>query len=69
MEKKYDTNGDGWIDASEAKAMMKAILRLVWTNGKARVNTPVERQFDGDGNGIISPKEAQAIHEALKEQG
>lgn len=64
-EKKYDANGDGYLEWPEAKEFLRDRLRIISTDGKAIVNTDLEREFDANADGIIDQTEAAAIREAL----
>jgi hypothetical protein len=65
VEKKYDADGNGYLNWDEAREMLKDKLRVIETGGRAVVNTDIETEFDADGDGIISVKEAEAIRAAL----
>jgi hypothetical protein len=60
-EKKHDGNGDGWIDATEARQMMQDRKVLVSTEGKAKVNTLAEDAADANKDGIVDPAEAKTL--------
>lgn len=64
-EKKYDTDGSGYLEWPEAKEFLRDRLRIINTDGKAIVNTDLEREFDGNADGVIDRTEAAAIREAL----
>jgi hypothetical protein len=61
FEKKHDGNGDGWIDAAEAKQMMQDRQVLAATGGKAKVNTPAEQAADVNKDGVVDPAEAKTL--------
>jgi len=65
-EKKYDANGDGYLEWPEAREFLKDRLTIINTAGKALVNTDFEREFDVNGDGVIDREEAAAIREALE---
>lgn len=67
VEKKYDTNGDGWIDPAEAKVILKNKQAEVKTQGQAKVETAVEKGYDTNKNGVISREEADAMEDDLLE--
>jgi hypothetical protein len=66
-EIKYDTNADGYLEASEAKEYLKDKSRLIETSGRAKVDSSIEKEYDSDNDGIISAKEAEALKEDLKD--
>ena len=66
-EKNFDANNDGLISREERKAMIKAKLRLINMDGKARVDSDVERHFDRDKNNTIDKDEAISLKDALKD--
>ena len=68
IEKKYDTDGDGWLTGDEARQFMEDRLRLAHTHGRAKVDSPLEREFDADGDGIISHEEAEVLREAIEQR-
>jgi Ca2+-binding EF-hand superfamily protein len=61
IEKKYDANGDGWLEPAEAKEMLKDKQVLIKTHGKAKVDTALEAEYDTNGDGVIDAKEAEAM--------
>ena len=64
-EKKYDANGDGYLEWPEAREFLKDRLTIINTDGKAIVNTDIEREFDDNGDGVIDRSEAAELKEAL----
>ena len=64
-ERKYDANGDGYLEWPEAREFLKDRLTIINTDGKAIVNTDIEREFDENGDGVIDKEEAAAVREAL----
>ena len=64
-EKKYDANGDGYLEWPEARAFLKDRLTIINSDGKAIVNTDIEREFDDNGDGVIDAGEAVELKEAL----
>ncbi len=67
LEKKYDTNGDGYLSWDEGRELLKDRLTVIKTDGQAIVNTDLEMEFDANGDGIIDRKEAPAVQQALEE--
>lgn len=65
LERKYDANGDGYLEWPEGRELLKDRLRVIETDGRAVVNTDIEREFDADGDGVIDREEADAIREVL----
>lgn len=63
LEKKYDANGDGWLETAEVKTMLQDKATLVKTQGKARVDSAIEKEYDADNDGIISTQEAEVMRE------
>ena len=61
LEKKYDANQDGWLEASEVKNMLRDRYALIQTNGKVKVDTPIEAEYDADGDGILDLKEVEDL--------
>jgi len=66
VEKKYDSNGDGYLQPQECKEMLKDKQTIINTNGKAKVDSAVEAEYDTNKDGVIDAKEAEALKEALK---
>jgi len=66
IEQKYDTNGDGWLEPSEVKEMLKDKHELIKTHGKAKVDTATEAEYDTNKDGIIDTKEAELMFEDVK---
>ena len=66
VEQKYDANGDGWLEESEVRQMLRDRHQLVKTKGKAKVDSAIEAEYDINSNGIIDQEEAQAMKEDLK---
>ena len=65
LERKYDADGDGYLEWAEGRELLRDRLRVVETDGRAVVNTDTEREFDADGDGVIDRDEAAAIREVL----
>lgn len=65
LEKKYDANGDGWLDWVEARELLRDRRRVIETDGRAIVNSAIEKQFDANGDGIIDAQEAEELRAAL----
>ncbi len=63
LERKYDQNGNGWLETNEVKELLKSRYKYVKSNGKASVDSSIEEGYDADANGIIDSKEAQALNE------
>ena len=66
FEKKYDSDGNGYLSGSEAKELLRDRLRIISTHGKAKVNTPLEKEYDVNGDGVIDRSEARAMREAVQ---
>lgn len=66
IEKKYDKDGDGFLDWTEAREMLKDRLVLIQTDGKAKVDTDIELEFDANGDGVIDKAEAPALRAAIE---
>ncbi len=64
-EKKYDADGDGYLDGDEAKEMLRDRLRIINTQGRAKVDGALEREFDANDDGIIDRAEAAAMKDAV----
>lgn len=65
-ERKYDANGNGFLEWPEARKFLEDRLTIINSDGKAIVNTEIEREFDDNGDGVIDPVEAVQIREALE---
>jgi len=63
LEKKYDANGDGWLEPAEVKELLKDRYTLIKTKGKAKVDTAIEEEYDTNEDGVIDAKEAEAMRE------
>ena len=61
LEKKYDANGDGWLEPAEVKEMLKDKYTLIKTHGKAKVDTDLEAEYDTNGDGVIDANEAEVM--------
>ena len=66
IEKQYDVNGDGWLEESEVKAMLKAKQEMIKTKGKAKADTEIEKEYDINKDGVISSEEAEPMKEDVK---
>jgi len=66
VERRYDANGDGYLEWVEAQALLQDRMRILATDGRAIVDTDIEREFDGNCDGVIDQTEAEAIREALE---
>ena len=66
-EKKYDANGDGWLEPEEVKEMLKDRQTLIETKGKAKVDSAIEEEYDENGDGVIDGEEAEALIEDIKD--
>ncbi len=63
IEKQYDANGDGWLEESEVKAMLKAKHEMIKTKGKAKADTVIEKEYDANKDGMIDSEEAKTMEE------
>ncbi|HAZ09570.1 MAG: hypothetical protein A2047_01880 [Omnitrophica bacterium GWA2_41_15] len=63
VEKKYDSNQDGWLQESEVKEMLKDKHELIKTKGKAKADTEVEKEYDVNKDGVIDSNEAEFMKE------
>lgn len=63
LEKKYDANGDGWLEEAEVRQLLKDKYEIIKTNGKAKVDNPTEAEYDTNKDGIIDSSEAAALKE------
>lgn len=64
-EKGFDADGNGYISGDEARAMLQARLRVINTQGRAKVDNELEREFDGNGDGYIDRTEAILMRKAV----
>ena len=60
-EKRYDIDGNGWLDSKETKALLKDKYAIIQTDGKAKVNTAIETKYDANKDGVIDAAEAEAM--------
>lgn len=65
LERKYDTDHDGWIEPDEKRKLLEDKYALVKTNGKAKVDTAIEAKYDTNSDGIIDIKEGQLLKQDL----
>lgn len=65
VEKKYDENGDGWLEPEETKKMLSDKHTLIKTEGRAKVDSEIEAEYDANGDGIIDGSEANALKEDI----
>jgi len=63
LEKKYDTNSDGWLEPTEVKEMLKDKYELIKTHARAKVDTEIEQNYDTNEDGVIDADEAKALKE------
>lgn len=63
VEKQYDANGDGWLEESEVKAMLKAKHEMIKSKGKAKADTVIEKEYDANKDGMIDSEEAKTMKE------
>ena len=66
VEKKYDANGDGWLEPAEVKQLLTDKHTIIKTRGKARVDTELESEYDANNDGVIDLPEAKIMHHDLK---
>ncbi|MFH2136892.1 MAG: hypothetical protein ABII88_00100 [Candidatus Omnitrophota bacterium] len=66
LEKKYDTDGNGFLQPAEAQELLKAKYALIKTHGKAKVDTELEKQYDTDNDGILSLQESKELYEDIQ---
>jgi Ca2+-binding EF-hand superfamily protein len=67
VEKKYDKNGNGWLEPEEAKEMLKDKYTLIQTQGKAKVDTQLEKEYDTNSDGVIDKLEAVGLKGDLQQ--
>ena len=67
-EKRYDTNGDGYLSWAEGREMLKDRLAIIQTDGRAIVNNEIELEFDVNQDGVIDREEAAKLKAALDAQ-
>ncbi len=67
-EKKYDTNGDGYLSWEEGREMLKDRVAIIQTHGRAIVNNELEMEFDTNKDGVIDRTEAAQLKDALSAQ-
>jgi len=67
LEKKYDVNGDGWLEPAEVKELLKDRYTLIKTKGKAKVDTAIEEDYDKNEDGVIDAQEAEAMEVDVKD--
>lgn len=65
-EKRYDTNGDGYLNWEEGREYLKDRIRVINTEGRAIVNNDIELEFDVDKDGVIDRAEAANIKAVLE---
>jgi hypothetical protein len=65
FEKKYDKNGDGYLEWPEARELLKDKHTLILTDGQAKVDTDIELEFDANDDGVIDRAEAADLKLAL----
>ena len=53
VERKYDSNSDGWLEAAEVKEMLQAKHALIKSNGKAKVDTVMNESFGFGGQNNV----------------
>jgi hypothetical protein len=66
IERKYDRNGDGFLEWPEVRELLKDRYALIVTQGQAKVDTDFELEFDADQDGVIDKTEAAALKAALE---
>lgn len=66
LEKKFDSNGDGWMNAYENNELLKYKYRMVQANGRTRVETDAEKLYDTNNDGYINIEEAEVMKEDLR---
>lgn len=65
LEKKYDSNSNGWLEPNEAKKLLEDRYAQIKKQGKARVDTELEADYDANDDGIIDAQEAKDLKEDL----
>ena len=67
LERKYDADGNGWLDNQEARNMLRARYRYMKRRRMTKVDNPFEAKFDINSNGYIDTGELQALKDAIQE--
>ncbi len=60
IERKYDLNSDGQLDAVEKAELFKDKQAIIISEGKARVDTYQEQLYDTNRDGLLDAQEADS---------
>ena len=66
IERKYDLNSDGELDAVEKAELFKDKQAVIISEGKARVDTYQEQRYDINRDGLIDAQEAASWKEDIE---
>jgi hypothetical protein len=66
-EKKYDADANGFLTWNEARELLRARALAASIEGRAVVDTDIEKEFDGNGDGVIDKVEAERMREAAED--
>ena len=66
IERKYDLNSDGELDAVEKAELFKDKQAVIISEGKARVDTYQEQRYDTNRDGLIDAQEAASWKEDIE---
>lgn len=66
IERKYDLNSDGELDAAEKAELFKDKQAVIISEGKARVDTYQEQRYDTNRDGLIDTQEAASWKEDIE---
>lgn len=64
-ERRYDVNGNGWLETEEVKTMLRERHKQVKRKGKVKVDSTVEEEYDSNNDGVIDEDESKDIAEDL----
>ncbi|MFH1640542.1 MAG: hypothetical protein ABIA66_01125 [Candidatus Omnitrophota bacterium] len=63
LEKKYDSNSNGWLEPEEVRTMLRARHALIVSKGQAKVDSEAEAEYDTNNDGVIDLNEAETLKE------
>ena len=64
-EARFDKNGDGWLDAAEAREFLKRRWTIIQTQGRVKADSAIEKAYDTNNDGRIDAEEAKQLKEDI----
>ena len=66
VDKKYDMNKNGVLEANEVKMVLRERYETIKNERMPKVGSAAERQYDANRNGVLEPNEIASIATAMR---